>query len=86
MEAKTEISKELLRMSVDAEKLKYCYECNTCTVSCPVAWIFPKHYNPRFMLQKISLEPEKVLNEVGLWMCTQCYECYRKCPREFDLP
>lgn len=87
MESKNiDILEELSKKSSDVEKLKYCYECNTCTVSCPVAWIFPKHFNPRFLLEKISLGSEEVLNEVGLWMCTQCYQCYRRCPREFDLP
>lgn len=83
---KIDILEELSKESLDVEKLKYCYECNTCTVSCPAAWMFPKHFNPRFLLAKISLGSEEVLTEMGLWMCTQCYQCYRRCPRQFDLP
>jgi len=83
---KIDILEELAKKSLDVEKLKYCYECNACTTSCPAAWIFPRHFNPRFLLQKISLGSEEVLNEVGLWMCTKCYQCYQRCPRKFDLP
>lgn len=48
--------------------------------------MFPEYFNPRFLLKKISLGSEEVLNEMGLWMCTQCYQCYRRCPGELDLP
>jgi len=81
-----QISKKLLKAAPDAEKVKYCYECSTCTASCPVAWIFPKHYNPKILLQKVFLDSKEVLNEVGLWMCAHCYRCYRRCPQGLDLP
>ena len=81
-----QISKKLLKASPDAEKVKYCYECSTCTASCPIAWIFPKYYNPKILLQKVFLDLNEVLNEVGLWMCAHCYRCYRRCPQGIDLP
>jgi len=83
---KIDISEELVNRSPDVEKLKYCYECSTCTASCPSVWIFTRRYNPKILLQKISLGLEDVLNEVGLWMCTRCYRCYQKCPQGLDLP
>lgn len=87
MESKTvKILEGLLEKSSNVERLKYCYECGACTASCPVAWMVPKHYNPSSVLQKISLGLKEVFTEVGLWLCTQCYRCYDRCPQMLDLP
>lgn len=68
------------------EELKYCRTCGACSASCPVAWIFPKFYNPRVLLQKSPLNLEEVLTQEGPWLCTECYKCYRTCPQMLDLP
>jgi heterodisulfide reductase subunit C len=31
----TRISRELLKRTLEAEKLKYCHQCGICTASCP---------------------------------------------------
>jgi NADPH-dependent glutamate synthase beta subunit-like oxidoreductase len=85
-EIKSEASKAFLKRLLDVEKLKFCRECGTCTASCPVAWIFPKHHNPRRLLQKGLLDLREVLTQVGLWLCTRCYRCYNRCPQMLDLP
>ncbi|KPV62008.1 MAG: Sulfide dehydrogenase subunit alpha precursor [Candidatus Bathyarchaeota archaeon BA2] len=82
----TKISKELSKRSLDASKLRYCYECGTCTSTCPVVRVFPRHYNPRVFFQKFFLDLEDVLGEVGLWLCARCYRCYDRCPQELKLP
>ncbi len=83
MEAEiTNISKELLQRSIDAEKLRYCYGCGTCTASCPVAKVIPESFNPRGLLQKIFFDLSKTLTEDELWLCAWCYTCYERCPQE----
>lgn len=79
-------SKAFLKRLLDVEKLKCCRECGTCTASCPIAWMFPKHYNPRSLLQKGFLDLREILTQVGLWLCTRCYRCYNRCPQMLDLP
>jgi len=81
-----EASKAFLKRLLDVEKLKYCHECGTCTGSCPVAWMVPKHYNPRSLLQKGFLDLRWTLTQIGLWLCTRCYRCYNRCPQMLDLP
>jgi len=81
-----ETSKAFLKKLLDVEKLKYCRECGTCTASCPVAWIIPKHYNPRSLLQKVLFDLREVLTQVGLWLCARCYRCHDGCPQMLDLP
>ncbi len=87
MESKAiESSKELREQLLDMEKLKYCFECGICTGSCPVMEIIPNHYNPRILLEKIVLDPDKVLEEESLWLCAWCYRCYKRCPQRLKVP
>ena len=80
------VSKEFLEKLLDVEKLKYCYECGICTASCPIVELVPKHYHPRSLLQKISLDLEGVLTQDELWLCAWCYRCYKRCPQRLRLP
>jgi len=75
-----------LRSILDFEKLKYCYECGICTASCPVAELLPKHYNPRILINSLSLGDGEILDSAELWLCAWCYRCYRLCPQSLSLP
>ena len=68
------------------ETAKYCYECGICTASCPMVELLFAHYNPRSLLQKIFIDPEKALTEDGLWMCAWCYKCSKRCPQGLKPP
>ncbi len=83
---KIKVSNELLKQLLDVEKLKYCFECGKCTASCPMVELFPKNYNPRVLLERIFLNPEKVLSDEELWLCAWCYRCYRRCPQGLKVP
>jgi len=80
------VSDELLKELLDAEKLKYCFECGKCTASCPMVELFPQKYNPRTLLERIFLNSEKVLSDEELWLCAWCYRCYRRCPQGLKVP
>lgn len=79
-------SKELLEHLLDAEKVKYCFECGICTSSCPMVELLPKHYNPRILLEKMFLMPDETLKSEALWFCAWCYECAKHCPQKLKLP
>jgi len=83
---KTPIPHELLEHLLDAEKLKYCFECGICTASCPMNELVPNHYNPRILLEKIYHNPEKAITEPALWLCAWCYRCFKRCPQKLKLP
>jgi heterodisulfide reductase subunit C2 len=58
-----------------------CYQCGTCTGSCPSA---PRSsYRIRLFMRKavLGLE-EEILNDPDLWLCTTCYSCTDRCPRD----
>jgi NADPH-dependent glutamate synthase beta subunit-like oxidoreductase len=84
--SKTINLKETLKELLDAEKLKNCFECGICTSSCPMAEMLGKDYNPRILLERISLNPETALDSEELWLCAWCYRCNRRCPQALSLP
>jgi NADPH-dependent glutamate synthase beta subunit-like oxidoreductase len=80
------IPKELQEKLLDAEKLKYCFECGICTASCPMMELTPDHYNPRILLETIFLNPERALTRPDIWLCGWCYRCYKRCPQKLKPP
>lgn len=72
----------LLLKQVDPnwKKLLTCYQCGTCSISCPAAELMD--YTPRQLWQLIRLGlREQVVNSRTFWLCTQCYACSARCPR-----
>lgn len=62
-----------------------CFQCGTCTASCPVRDVYPE-FNPRRIIRLIKLgAKEKVLTSSFVWMCSACYSCYERCPQEVDI-
>jgi heterodisulfide reductase subunit C len=58
-----------------------CFQCGTCTGSCPSA---PRStYRIRKFMRRavLGLESE-ALNDPDLWLCTTCYSCTDRCPRD----
>jgi len=61
----------------------YCYQCSACVAVCPAAR-FDKEFNPRIILLKALLGAEKDLvgEDSPIWLCTNCYSCYERCPQD----
>jgi heterodisulfide reductase subunit C len=58
-----------------------CYQCGTCTGSCPSA---PRSsYRIRLFVRRavLGLEDESLVDP-DLWLCTTCYSCTDRCPRD----
>jgi NADH-quinone oxidoreductase subunit F len=71
---------------LDFDKLKYCNGCGICTASCPMAKLLPEYYNPRILLHSLASGDDKILKSPQLWLCAWCYNCYRRCPQNLNLP
>lgn len=66
------------------DKVLQCYQCATCSGSCPV--IDEMQYGPRRILHMIqSGEEELVLSSRDMWFCVSCYSCASRCPREIPI-
>lgn len=66
------------------ERVVACYQCGTCSGSCPTGAAM--EYNPRRILHMLRLGlGERVLHSQSIWLCTSCYSCTARCPREIEI-
>lgn len=66
------------------DKVLQCYQCGTCSGSCPV--IDEMEYGPRRILNMIQMgEEARVLSSHDMWFCVSCYSCASRCPREIPI-
>ncbi|MBD3186067.1 hypothetical protein GF325_04485 [Candidatus Bathyarchaeota archaeon] len=74
--------RNLLLQTHGSETLSYCYQCATCTGSCPVSKETGGRYNPRRIIERSLLGmKESLINDPTLWLCTMCDTCDESCPQ-----
>jgi quinone-modifying oxidoreductase subunit QmoC len=68
----------------EGEWVKMCTQCGACSGSCPLgdAWEHPPQ--EIFMMIRAG-KRDKVLTSSSMWMCTSCYSCIVRCPRELPI-
>ena len=64
--------------------VKMCMQCGVCSGSCPFGphWDHPPQ--EIFMMIRAGKRDE-VLQSDSMWMCTSCYNCIVRCPRELPI-
>lgn len=68
------------------ENMKLCFQCGTCSGTCPVRAINDK-YNPRRIIRMALLGMrEDVLCSDFIWLCSTCYACHERCPQNVRIP
>jgi len=72
--------------SPGGETLRYCFQCGTCTASCPVIRAAGDAYIVRKLLKmaKLGLK-EKLLSSEVLWYCAVCHGCEERCPQGVEV-
>jgi len=64
--------------------VKMCFQCGTCTASCPSGR--RTSYRVRKMMRQTQLGlKEEILSSEELWDCTTCYTCVERCPRAVPI-
>ncbi|MFQ6137153.1 MAG: 4Fe-4S dicluster domain-containing protein [Candidatus Hydrothermarchaeales archaeon] len=67
------------------ENIYSCFQCGTCTGSCPVAYVMD--YPPRTLMRMIQLGMrDEVLSSATIWTCASCNTCITRCPRGVRIP
>lgn len=85
------VAHEPLKVNYDlrarfSENSKYnaseCYQCGTCTATCPVNDLKENKLTVRKVLHQaqLGLVPDSLV-----WECTSCAQCEASCPREVDI-
>ena len=65
-----------------AENVMVCFQCGTCTASCPIAR-FTASYRPNKLIHMIQLGLRaRVLANDDIWLCTTCFTCIDRCPQD----
>jgi quinone-modifying oxidoreductase subunit QmoC len=68
----------------EGDWVKMCMQCGVCSGSCPLGphWAHPPQ--EIFMMIRAG-KREEVLTSDSMWMCTSCYNCIVRCPRELPI-
>jgi len=62
-----------------------CFHCGGCLQDCPAHQSNP-WWNPNEIMGEIlNGDLEELLKSEKIWMCTECYTCYDKCPQRFGM-
>ncbi len=80
-EARDTTFRDVIIKTPGGGKLLTCMQCGICAGSCPVS--HEMDYTPREIVRMIQLGLRKeVLNSNTIWICTTCFSCSVRCPRE----
>jgi heterodisulfide reductase subunit C len=74
--------RDRLAEMIGGELHNLCYQCGACVCDCPSAR-FSDNYNPRLIMLKalLGLENDLICKDSILWNCTNCFNCYERCPQ-----
>ena len=76
--------REVEREVEGGEWVKMCMQCGVCAGSCPFGPHWEHTPQKLFMMIRAGKRDE-VLTSDAMWMCTSCYNCVVRCPRELPI-
>jgi heterodisulfide reductase subunit C len=65
------------------ERFKSCFQCGTCSGGCPSGRRTAMRTRELIRQGLVGLTDELLTSDL-LWLCSTCYTCYERCPR--DVP
>ena len=65
-------------------EIKKCIQCGTCSGSCPFGQVMDHAPRKIFSLIRAGFRDE-VLSSNTIWLCSSCYTCAVRCPKEIKI-
>jgi heterodisulfide reductase subunit C len=65
------------------ENLFGCYQCGTCSAGCP--FVDEMDLSPDEVIRYVILDRNEVLNSKTIWLCSSCFTCAERCPRDINI-
>lgn len=78
---KGELAKEV--EDISGENLFGCYQCGTCSAGCP--YVDDMDLTPDEVIRYVILDRQEVLNSKTIWLCSACFTCAERCPRDINI-
>jgi len=66
------------------EWVKMCMSCGVCSGSCPLGPYWERGPQSLFAMIRAN-QRDAVLGSPSMWMCTSCYNCIMRCPRNLPI-
>jgi len=60
-----------------------CYQCGTCSAGCP--YVEEMDLTPDEVIRYIILDKKEVLLSKTIWLCSACFTCAERCPRDINI-
>jgi heterodisulfide reductase subunit C len=75
--------KHIVNAIIGGDHHSHCMQCAACVGDCPAAR-YSDRFNPRqILLMVITGMSEELLKEDSvIWECTNCYNCFERCPQD----
>jgi len=84
LNAGNDFLKEVEANVEEGDWVKMCMQCGVCSGSCPLGAHWEHPPQELFMMIRAG-KREEVLTSSSMWMCTSCYNCVVRCPREVPI-
>ncbi len=80
-QSRTELAERVQELS--GENVYACFQCGTCTSGCP--YIQEMDIAPDKLMRRLMFGMEDVLSSKTIWLCSSCFMCAERCPRDIDV-
>ncbi|MFX1508645.1 MAG: 4Fe-4S dicluster domain-containing protein [Promethearchaeota archaeon] len=68
---------------LSGQDLSMCFQCGECSAGCPTA--DKMDYYPSKLIRLAQLGQKEILESETIWLCTSCFTCFVRCPRQIDI-
>lgn len=65
------------------EEIFDCFQCGVCSSACPLSE--EMDLKPSTLIRKVQLGLKGTLQCKAIWICSSCFTCLARCPRNIDI-